>query len=110
MLKRSAEGRNEMTPAEFGHRLKLCAEAKYLTASDLAVWLGRPRPTIRTWLRGTHLPLNGDVFQEVARRLQLLETDEAFPVPYWVGSRRRSAYIAEQYVEAARFSNRDIAP
>lgn len=64
-----------MTPAEFRDRLETVARRTGLTASDLAVWFGRPRPTVRTWLHGTRpqSQIGGHVWDELARRLIWLE-------------------------------------
>ena len=64
-----------MTPTEFRDRLETVARRTGLTASDLAVWFGRPRPTVRTWLHGTkpQSQIGGHIWDELAQRLIWLE-------------------------------------
>ena len=72
-----------MTPTEFRDRLEAVARRTGLTASDLAVWFGRPRPTVRTWLHGTRpqSQIGGQVWDELAQRLIWLERADRFPIP-----------------------------
>src|SRR5271157_4115947 len=72
-------GERGMTPTEFRERLETVARRTGLTASDLAVWFGRPRPTVRTWLNGRtprRVPqahIGGQVWDEMQQRLLWLE-------------------------------------
>src|SRR5208282_2115388 len=72
-------GERGMTPTEFRDRLETVARRTGLTASDLAVWFGRPRPTVRTWLNGRtprRVPqahIGGQVWDEMQQRLLWLE-------------------------------------
>ena len=77
-----------MTPTEFRERLETVARRTGLTASDLAVWFGRPRPTVRTWLNGRtprRVPqahIGGQVWDEMQQRLLWLEhAVEVWPHP-----------------------------
>jgi hypothetical protein len=81
-----------MTPEAFVSSLRKAAGRLDLTASDLALWFGRPRPTLCVWLtRGT--PRRGKVLDECARRLTLLQGSADLPVPFEVTMRLRPAYI-----------------
>jgi len=78
-----------MTPSEFRERLEAVARRTGLTASDLAVWFGRPRPTVRTWLNGRtprRVPqahIGGQVWDEMQQRMIWLE--RAFEGHYQIG-------------------------
>src|SRR5208282_4355925 len=78
-------GERGMTPTEFRDRLETVARRTGLTASDLAVWFGRPRPTVRTWLNGRtprRVPqahIGGQVWDEMQQRMIWLE--RAFTLP-----------------------------
>jgi len=89
-----------MTPAEFGARLRTLAQEKGLTASDLTLWLGRPRPTIRTWLNGSHTIRDSSIMRECARRLELLAKCSKLPPPHDLSQRARRAYIDRAYHDA----------
>ena len=82
-----------MTPTEFRDRLEAVARKTGLTASDLAVWLDCPRPTVRTWLFGMNKPMahiNGNVRWPLLQRLLWLERSDRFPIPaVRSGSRRQ---------------------
>jgi DNA-binding XRE family transcriptional regulator len=71
-----------------------------LTASDLAIWFGRPRQTINTWLNEDHLPEAGLVLTECARRLSLLFSCASFPVPFPITKRERPDYIRQAFRDA----------
>jgi hypothetical protein len=90
----------EMTPKAFVKRLQIKADKFGLTASDLAIWLGRPRPTVLTWLRDWNEPKPGAVLDECVRRLKLLSLSRAFPVPYSVLQMERPKYIRKAYDDA----------
>lgn len=89
-----------MTPEEFVQKMRKLAKLKKLGESDLAVWLERPRVTVRSWFHG-HRPTAGPVLDECVRRLTLLERDRgAFPVPYEVLKRERPSYIKRALLDA----------
>jgi len=71
-----------------------------LTASDLAVWLARPRATVRTWLRDGRAPRDDRVLTECARRIRLLRSCDKFPIPYEVTAQLRATYIREAFRNA----------
>lgn len=89
-----------MSPEQFTQQLRAQAERLDLGASDLAVWFERPRVTVRTWLVGRNTPTRGRVLDECARRLQLLKTTRALPVPYDVLKYERPAYIKRAFDDA----------
>ena len=89
-----------MTPAEFKRRLDAATRRGRLTASDLAVWFSFPRSTIATWLWRVSMPREGSQFDELQRRLLLLEQSTAFPVPYEVRKNARRGYIEKAYADA----------
>lgn len=97
-----------MNGEQFVKRLLAVASRLDLTASDLAIWFARPRPTMRTWLalaRGNetnaHAPTTeGRIFTECVRRLALLEGSADFPVPYEVLKHGRRGYIETAYLNA----------
>ena len=103
-----------MTPVSFCSSLTALARARGLTASDLAIWFGRPRVTVRTWLDGTKHPKahprDDFAFQELCRRLALLEESRAFPVPYETSLRDRPAYIKRAYVDGNQGVSRSHSP
>jgi hypothetical protein len=73
-----------MTPTEFSARLITTARRTGLTASDLAVWFDRPRPTVRTWLVGANKPsaTGGQIWTGLVQHLLWLEQSDAFPIPF----------------------------
>ena len=89
-----------MTPTQFCFRLVTVANDRWLTDSDLAVWFQRPRPTIRTWVERHYSPRPGSMFNELVRRLELLEASEAFPVPYGIKRDGRRPYIEQAFANA----------
>lgn len=88
-----------MTPAEFKMRLEW-QHRRGLTDSDLAVWFDRPRSTVASWLWRCHLPRRGAIFDELQRRLLLLEGSPDFPFPYQIRQRARRAYVIEAFKNA----------
>ena len=90
-----------MSPSDFRDRLEAVARRTGLTASDLAVWLGRPRPTVRTWLMGQRKPspqVSGELWQGLSQKLIWLERSTAFPIPESDQSKfRRHDYIRAAY-------------
>lgn len=99
-----------MTPTEFRDRLEAAARRTGLTATDLAVWLGCPRPTVRTWLLGMRKPtphIGGHVWDRLAQRLIWLEQSDALPVPdatvlATIGAPRRQFLLAARDREKLR--------
>ena len=89
-----------MTPDEFCTRLRRVALMRDLKVGDLAIWFARPRPTVRTWQVGIARPSEDSVFEECARRLELLEQSDAFPVPYDVFKFGRRGYIEKAFLNA----------
>ena len=92
--------RPPLTPKQFVQRLTTVADQRSLTAGDLALWLGRPRATVYSWLFMGHLPVAGPVLVECERRLTLLRACKAFPVPYEITKRERRDYILKAYQDA----------
>src|SRR5271166_3267021 len=88
-----------MKPWEFVVRLDATIK-RGLTDSDLAVWFDRPRSTVSSWLWRGHLPRKGAIFDELVRRLLLLEGSPAFPIPYTTRQRARRAYVIEAFKNA----------
>lgn len=82
-----------MTPSEFRVQLKATAKRLGLTASDLAIWFDRPRPTVHVWLWKGIRPRPGTVFDEIQSRFKLLEQSPDLPVPYEVYAKSRRSYI-----------------
>ncbi len=83
-----------MTPTQFKEQLKRTARRLSLTAADLGIWFDRPSGTVDFWLRSPVKPRRGAVFNELVRRLQLLEQSvTVFPVPYEVRAHARRAYV-----------------
>lgn len=89
-----------MSPEQFTSGLRAQCKRLDLTASDLAVWFGRPRSTIRTWLEYERTPKQGRVLDECVRRLSLLRSCTAFPVPYDVLKFERLAYVKRAFNHA----------
>lgn len=77
-------------------RLKACMRDGNLTVADLAYWLSRPDPTLRTWIKGTRMQGGPGDQQAVLRDLKALETliakKRGFPVPP-ISLRKRKAYL-----------------
>lgn len=83
-----------------GERLRACMSRGKLSISDLALWMGRSRPTIQNWARFDVEP--SEVYREEAlRRLKILETivykAKGPLIPYSVGSFQRPGYLRELY-------------
>jgi hypothetical protein len=89
-----------MSPEQFTHELRTQSKRLDLTASDLAVWFARPRSTVRTWLANERTPKTGRVLDECARRLKLLRSTRALPVPYAVMKFERLAYVKRAFDHA----------
>ena len=89
-----------MSPEQFTTELRIQTERLDLTASDLAVWFGRPRMTLRSWLVEARTPTEGRVLDECARRLKLLKATRALPVPYDVLKHERPGYIKQAFNDA----------
>ena len=89
-----------MSPEQFTQELRTQTERLDLTASDLAVWFERPRMTLRSWLVEARVPTRGRVLDECARRLRLLRTTRALPVPYDVLKHERPGYIKRAFNDA----------
>jgi len=89
-----------MSPEKFRDELQAQCGRLDLTASDLAIWFERPRATLRTWLENQRIPKAGRVLDECARRLNLLRSCRAFPVPYSVLKFDRPAYIKRAFEHA----------
>lgn len=53
-------------------RINKCMEVGKLSVGDIAVWLGRPSPTVRTWQYWGRTP-SLIFLEDVDRRLTLLE-------------------------------------
>ena len=88
-----------MSPEHFVNGLRETAKRLDLTASDLSLWFGRPRPTLRVWLdRGK--PRSGKVLDECARRLALLKRSKDLPVPFEITMYERPAYIKAAFRHA----------
>ena len=88
-----------MTPETFVSVLRETATRLDLSASDLALWFNRPRPTLRVWLdRGS--PRRGKVLDECARRLKLLKRSKRFPVPYEIRMQHRPDYVKAAFDHA----------
>ena len=89
-----------MSPEQFTEQLRAHMERLGLTASDLAVWFERPRPTLRTWIFSGLTPRRGRVLDECVRRLKLLRSCRELPVPYEVNMLERPAYIKRAFDNA----------
>lgn len=89
-----------MTPEQFTTELRVTARRLDLTASDLAIWFERPRLTVRSWIEDTRTPTTGRVLDECARRLKLLRSSRALPVPYDVLKPERPSYIKRAFEHA----------
>ena len=83
--------------AAFCEELSSVRERFDLNPNDLAIWLGRPRSTVYSWLYFGYSPPPGATLDELSRRLNLLRKSKAFPVPYTIGQRQRRGYILEAY-------------
>ncbi len=85
-----------MSPTQFKAQLKRTARRLSLTAADLGIWFDRPSGTVDFWLHSPVKPRRGAVFDEIVRRLGLLEQSvTVFPVPYEVRAHSRRAYITK---------------
>jgi hypothetical protein len=97
-----------MTSRELVQKILLTAWFKRLTDSDLALWFDRPRQTVASWSHG-HKPREGPVFDELVRRLKILDECEDFPVPYSIHQRERRAYIKKAFADADDAYNRRVS-
>ena len=75
-----------MAGKTFQKRLQDCQRAGNLTVSDLARWLDRPRPTVRTWIEDGIEPGRSPADVEHAQALlglleMLIAKKRGFPVP-----------------------------
>ena len=89
-----------MSPEMFLKSLRDSRKRLDLTPSDLALWFGRPRATIKTWLEQDRTPRGERVLAECVRRLKLLQLSPAFPVPYEVTALARTKYVRTAYERA----------
>lgn len=80
----------------FSERLTFCLDKGKLTFSDLALWMGRCAPTIRTWVQGrTPMPYYRE---EAERRLSSLEKvleNKSPIIPLTVSLQERSSILKE---------------
>jgi hypothetical protein len=84
---------------ELAYRLDQ-ARKRGLNDSDLSLWFGRSRQSIRLWRIEGKLPREPLVLTEVARRLDLLEASRFFPMPYEITQRRRKSYVLKALRDA----------
>lgn len=79
----------------FTERLTSAQEKADLTISDLAVWFGRPRSTVNTWING-RTP-QGPSGREAVTALGMLEwaitKKKGLPVPPMMSSMDRPGYV-----------------
>src|SRR5271166_2264362 len=88
-----------MTPREFVARLVRQGD-RGITDTDFSIWFDRHRSNVPSWTKHGHIPREGCTFDELVRRLLLMEASPAFPVPYSVRQRARRAYIIEAFKNA----------
>jgi hypothetical protein len=79
----------------FPERLNVCLDRGQLTISNLAVWFGRPRSTVKTWCYG-RTP-QGPTGRAALDRLTLLEWaikyGQGFPIPEMTSIPERPDYL-----------------
>lgn len=79
----------------FPERLNACLDRGQLTISNLAVWFGRPRSTVKTWVYG-RTPV-GPTGRTALDRLTLLEWaithGQGFPIPPMTSIPERPGYL-----------------
>lgn len=82
----------------FAKRLEAAKKAGRLTTADLAVWFGRPYPTVRGWLVRGYKPW-GPHGEESTRLLDVLERAIAkrhkLPVPVHLAQSARISWVKE---------------
>lgn len=77
-------------------RLKKCASRGKLTTADLALWLGRPFPTVRMWANGFTQPSGpraAGIWPKLIRLEKMIAEHRGLPIPDDVGHFDRPAYI-----------------
>ena len=83
---------------DFPLRLGRAMQVSGMNPANLAVWFGRPYPTIYFWLSGARTPSKVyGMGGEVRRRLGLLEraiaAGDGFPIPHEIRKNDRGAYV-----------------
>ena len=85
---------------KFSERLAICLRRGQMAQGDLRWWFGRSYSTTASWLNDSREP-RGPAGDEARRRLALLEKGIAlkkgFPVPVFLSSTERPAYIEKLY-------------
>ena len=100
---------------ELTEALRLAREHYGLTDSDLALWLERPRQSVRWWRVKSSRPKLASVEREVLHRLSLLAyAGPMLPVPYALYQRERKGYLMKvlayvRSVHDARVPSSDLA-
>ena len=81
----------------FQQRLRGVAGRANMSAANVAVWMGRPHATVRSWLELNRKP-TGPAGREALLRLALLEwaadNDPRLPVPHETLAQDRPTYVA----------------
>lgn len=81
---------------KIGDRLTACLKKGNLTVADLALWLERPDPTVRGWVKGGTVsgPAGDldDILVRLRRMEELIKKAKVLPVPQ-MSKRKRPAYI-----------------
>lgn len=98
-------------------RIAKCKKDGALNTSQMALWLGRPGITVRSWLRWEREP--ADTFRpEIDRRLKILERmirdkpkNKTGIIPYELSSHKRAQYLKDLFhaTEAKRISRQNTA-
>jgi hypothetical protein len=80
----------------FAERLQDCVDRGGLTGADLAVWFGRPYPTVRTWRLGLSepwKPWRGEAEQCLVYLERIVRMSLWFPMPASYNARERRDYM-----------------
>lgn len=83
---------------ELSARIQWVLDTGGLSMVELAMWLGRPRPTVRTWLYDGRTPMR-HVRIETERRLTVLEKLIKKRQPHRLFSPRANAQQRQSYMK-----------
>lgn len=77
----------------FGERVDRARQKAGLGWSELAIWFGKPKSTVWSWVNIPDRNVRWYDGDRVAQLLQRLEKDPAFPIPLNVRQGDRMGYV-----------------